>query len=103
MMVQILTGPLIGSYFTGIGDVSKNWGGHFILALDPELLGGLTAVRRGVAQMIIKVKATKKLPGINEILVPGERGNRMTNKVTATGSIEIENNLYKELKKIVRD
>lgn len=100
MMVQILTGPLIGASFTGIGDVANNWSGHLVIAIDPELLGGLEAVRDGVTQMIGKVKGTKKLPGVKEILVPSERGDKMTKAVLDSGEIEIENNLYNELKKV---
>lgn len=99
MMVQILTGPLVGGSFTGIGDVANNWSGHLVLVIDPDLLGGLDAVREGVTQMIQKVKATKKLPDVKEILVPSERGDKMTKQVLDSGEIEIEDNLYNELKK----
>lgn len=100
MMVQILTGPLIGASFTGIGDVANNWSGHLVIAIDPEILGGLQAVKEGVTQMIEKVKATKKLPGVKEILVPSERGDKMTRESLNSGEIEIEDNLYSELKKV---
>jgi hypothetical protein len=50
--------------------------------------------------MIAKVKSTKKLPGVKEIMVPSERGNRMTEKALAAGEVEIEENLYNELKKV---
>ena len=101
MIVQALTGPLVNSYFTGIGDVANNWGGHLLLAFDPELLGGLESVRTGVTQMIAKVKGTKKMPGVEEIFVPGERGNQQTAEVIASGEIEIEDNLYAALQKVV--
>ncbi len=100
MMVQILAGPLVGASFTGIGDVANNWGGHLIIAIDPELLGGLTSVQNGVSEMIQKVKNTKKLPGVEEIFVPGERGDRLVRKIIDSGEVEIEDNLYSELKKI---
>ena len=100
MMVQILTGPLVGASFTGIGDVPNNWSGHLIIAIDPELLNGLENLQKGVTQMIGKVKATKKLSGVKEILVPSERGDRLTQKVLDSGEIEIEDNLYNELKKV---
>lgn len=100
MMVQALTGPLMGAYFTGFGDVTKNWGGHFILALNPELFAGSAAVRAGVSKMTEKVKSTRKLPGVDEILVPGERGNRRTSNAEAAGEVDIEENLYAELKKV---
>lgn len=98
MMTQILAGPLVGAAFTGIGDIANNWG-HLVVAVDPEILGGLGQVKKGVTQMIEKVKATKKLPG-EEVLVPSERGNKMTEEVLAAGEIDIEDNLYNELKKV---
>lgn len=101
MMVQALTGPLVGASFTGIGDVTNNWGGHLLLAIDPELLGGLKALRQGISQMIEKVKATKKLDGVKDIFVPGERGDEMTRQVLTAGELEIEDNLYRELIKVV--
>lgn len=100
MMVQILTGPLVGASFTGIGDVKNNWSGHLVIAIDPEILGGLKAVRKGVSQMIEKVKSTKKLPGVEEILVPSERGDKITQAVLDLGEIEIEDNLYNELTRV---
>ncbi len=99
MMVQILTGPLVGSYFTGIGDVEKNWGGHFILAFDPELLGGIDAFRRGVTQMAEKLKAVKPLSGVEEVFVPGERGDRRTREAIVSGELEIDDALLIELKR----
>jgi len=79
--------------------VANNWSGHLVLAIDPDLLGGASAVKTGVTQMIEKVKATKKLPDVKEILMPSERGDKMTKQVLDSGEIEIEVNLYNELKK----
>lgn len=100
MIVQVLTGPLVGASFAGIGDVPNNWSGHLVLAIDPDILGGLDALSKGVTQMIKKVKGTKKLPGVAEIFVPGERGDTIAKKVINSGEIEIEDNLYKELVKV---
>ena len=100
MMIQALTGPLLNSYFTGIGDVANNWAGHLIIAFDPELFGGVQAMREGVTAMIGRVKAAKKLPGVNEIFVPGEHGDRKTHEIEKSGELEIEENLYNELKKV---
>ena len=89
MMVQALTGPLTGAYFTGMGDVAGNWGGHCILALDPELFNGAEAMRKGISQMIEKVKSARKLPGVTEIFVPGEKGNKKTQEVLVLGEIDV--------------
>jgi LDH2 family malate/lactate/ureidoglycolate dehydrogenase len=48
--------------------------------------------------LIEKVKATERLPGIGEILVPGERGNRQTARIQASGTIELEDNLLEALR-----
>ncbi len=97
MLVQILTGPLLDSYFTGFGDIKNNWGGHLLIAIDPELLGGLESLKTGVEQMITKVKASQKLPDITEIFVPGEHGNRLTKTALDSDSITLEDNLYAAL------
>jgi LDH2 family malate/lactate/ureidoglycolate dehydrogenase len=100
MMVQVLTGPLVGASFTGVGDSKNNWAGHLVIAIDPEVLGGKEAVREGVTKMIENVKATKKLSGVREILVPSERGDKLTKEVLKSGELEIEDNLYYKLKEV---
>lgn len=99
LMVQLLAGPLVGAAFMGIG-ANDNLNGHLIMAIDPEVLGGLDAFKKSVSQAIEKLKATKKLPGVTEILVPSERGDKMTKKALESGEIEIDDNIYNELKKI---
>jgi L-2-hydroxycarboxylate dehydrogenase (NAD+) len=100
IMIQVLAGPLMGAYFTGFGDVEKNWGGHFILAFDPELFAGLEATKSGVTKMTEKIKSTRKTFGTKEIFVPGERGDRRTEAVRVSGEIEVEDNLLAELRKV---
>jgi L-2-hydroxycarboxylate dehydrogenase (NAD+) len=102
MMVQIITGPLVGASFTGVGDSKNNWAGHLIIAIDPDILGGKEGLKEGVSQMIRNIKATKKLPGVEEILIPGERGDKLTKEVLESGEIEIEDNLYNKLKEAAK-
>ncbi len=100
MMVEILTGALVGASFTGVGDTDKNWG-NLIYVIDPELLADSEEFKKNVSIMREKVKATKKLPGVEEIFVPGERGDRLTQSRIKAGEIEIEDNLFEELKRVV--
>ena len=99
MMVQLLTGPLIGASFAGFGDIANNWAGHLIMAIDPELLNGADALREGVTKTIERMKTLKKLPGVKEIFVSGERGDDQTATILASGELEIEDNLYHALEK----
>lgn len=96
-MVTAFTGPLVGAAFAGIGDRS-DWG-NLIMAIDPELLGDRKEFKKNVTLLAKKVKTAKKLPGVKEILLPSERGNKLTKERLKSGEIEIEDNLYNELKK----
>jgi LDH2 family malate/lactate/ureidoglycolate dehydrogenase len=97
MMVEVLTGPLVKASFTGTGDVAKSWG-NLIFIIDPELLTDKAEFSSQVSHMVQKVKSTKKMPGVEEIFVPGERGNKLARQGMESGEIEIEDNLYKALK-----
>ncbi len=99
VMLQALTGPLMGAYFAGIGDMNTNWGGHLIIAFNPDLFAGLDETKDGVAKLAEKIKATKRLDPNAEIFVHGERGDRKANTVLESGEIEIEENLLEGLRK----
>jgi L-2-hydroxycarboxylate dehydrogenase (NAD+) len=98
MIIEILAGPLVGAACAGVGDPAKNWG-HLVLAIDPGMFGDREEFISSVTTLIGRVKATKRLPGMDEILVPGERGNRQTAQILESGAIEIEENLLEELRK----
>ncbi|MCW6160080.1 MAG: Ldh family oxidoreductase [Candidatus Micrarchaeales archaeon] len=101
MMIEVLTGPLVKASFSTVGDVANNWG-NLVMVIDPELLTDRESFKKEVSLMIEKVKATRKLQGVKEILIPGERGDKLTEKQTASGKIEIEENLYKEIQKAAK-
>ena len=98
MMVEVLAGPLAGAAFSGRKDSRSNWG-HLLFAIDPELLGDKDEFIENISQLISKVKSTKKLPGVSEIFVPGERGASATNSCLETSEVEIEDKLMEELRK----
>lgn len=98
MMAEILAGPLVGAAFCGIGDSKGNWG-HLIFAMDPGLLGDKQEFIGKILQMKDKIKSGKKLPGVADIFLPGERGSRQAQACLDSGEIDMEDNLYRELKK----
>jgi len=97
-MVTALTGPLLGAGFAGIGDRS-DWG-NLVMAIDPELLTDKNEFKKNITLMVTRIKLTKPLPNVKEILLPSERGNKLTKERVLTGELEIEENLYNELKKV---
>jgi LDH2 family malate/lactate/ureidoglycolate dehydrogenase len=100
LMVQALTGPLLGGSFLGIGDVAGNSAGHLIMVIDPELFAGTAEFVSGVDAMADRVRGARRLDGVDEILLPGERGDRATAAVSAQGHVEIEDNLFRQLQLI---
>jgi L-2-hydroxycarboxylate dehydrogenase (NAD+) len=96
---EILAGPLVGAAFCGIGDSKGNWG-HLIYALDPGILGDRDEFIAHVGEIIRKVKGTRKLPGVEEIFVPGERGSRLARQHRESGMIDVEDNLLAELRAV---
>jgi L-2-hydroxycarboxylate dehydrogenase (NAD+) len=99
MVIEILAGPLVGAACVGVGNPAQNWG-QLVLAIDPGLLGDRETFMKNVNTLIDQVKATKRLPGVEEIFVPGERGNRQAAEIRASGVIDVEDHLLEELRKI---
>ena len=54
---------------------ARNWG-SLVLALDPARLGDPADFGRRVTALLQRVKAARKAPGVDEILLPGERSLR---------------------------
>ena len=96
---EILAGPLVGAAFCGMGDSKGNWG-HLLFAIDPGILGNRDEFIRNVGDVCRKVKATRRLPDVTEIKLPGERGSLLAAERLACGEIEVEDNLLAELRKV---
>lgn len=79
-------------------DGTKNDWGNLIFAIDPELLvNSLADFQAGVSDLIARLKDRKTLPTVDEILVPGERGDAFYEATMAVGEIEINDNLWRDL------
>ncbi|MBN2100803.1 Ldh family oxidoreductase [Candidatus Dojkabacteria bacterium] len=99
MIVQILAGPLVRADFF---DTNSKNAGNLIIAIDPNIMTDKEEFVREVTRMKKEVKSARLAEGFDEILVPGERGNRMRREVEEAGEIEVEDNLLAELKKVAK-
>ena len=84
-------GVLAGS---GLGD-DKTYG-YLIMAIKPDLLLPLDDFRRDMSEMLARVKATPRQPGVDEIRLPGERAYRERARNSREG-IEIDRKIYDAL------
>lgn len=97
LVVQIFAGALVRA--DSFNNDSDN-AGNLIMAIDPNILTPKKVFTKEVSSIIKRVKSARKEKGVNEILIPGERGNKFNNSVIKTGKIEIEDNLYQELQNV---
>ena len=99
LVVELLTRPLVGA--TRNADGTKADWGNLVFAVDPELLADdIESFKEGVSDLIARLKDRKKLSGVDEILVPGERGDQFYEQVMATGQIELDDNLWQALQTV---
>lgn len=97
LIVELLAGPLVGA---AVADKmsEKNWG-NLVIAIDPALLGQGEFEKRA-AVVTERVKNAKKAPGVNEILLPGERGDAFAEGAKSAGVIDVEKNLWAGLQEL---
>jgi len=97
LMVQIIGGALVGADFLNGSDND----GNILIAIDPKSLAGNDYFLKEVEKIKRAIKKAKKLNEVDEILIPGERGDKTREKILQSGTIEIEENIFKSLKAFV--
>lgn len=70
--------------------------GYLIMAINPELMLPGADFRRDMSEMLARVKATPRQPGVDEIRLPGERSQRERARLTSDG-LEIDRKIYEAL------
>jgi len=97
LMVQIIGGALVGGDFLNESDND----GNVVIAINPEALVGMQKFIKETTKMTKAIKQAKKLEGIEEVMAPGERGDKIRSKILESGEIEVEDNLLNGLKSFV--
>jgi LDH2 family malate/lactate/ureidoglycolate dehydrogenase len=97
LMVQIIGGALVGGDFLNGSDND----GNVVIAINPEAMIGVQRFMEETTKMTKAMKQAKKLPGVEEVMVPGERGDRIRSRALESSEIEVEDNLLNSLKSFV--
>mmetsp|Transcript_12323 Transcript_12323/g.18678 ORF Transcript_12323/g.18678 Transcript_12323/m.18678 type:complete len:334 (-) Transcript_12323:175-1176(-) len=95
LMIELLAGAMSGAAMENKTE-SKNWG-SLVIALDPNEFGTLEDFQERAAVMCDRVKNSRKLPGVENIYLPGERGDEVEAKNLETGTVEIPVSVYEQL------
>jgi ureidoglycolate dehydrogenase (NAD+) len=78
-MASILTGnPILAPALVEGGEAALHRQNSFIIAIDIARFGDPAAFREGVARLVDVLKGMPRQPGFDAILMPGERGDRIT-------------------------
>ena len=93
LMVQIIGGALVGGDFLNESDHD----GNVVIAIDPEAMIGMKRFLEETTKMTEAIRGAKKLEGVDEVLVPGERGDRIRSKILDHDEIEVEQSLLSSL------
>ncbi len=103
MMVEVLSSVLSGAAVgSSIGSMYKNLDrkqdvGHFFCLLDIDAFMDIDQFKSRIDATIDQIKACRKRPGVEEILVPGERSHRTTQQNLRDG-IAIDDATLSELR-----
>ena len=90
---------LMGSAFSlaGIpGAHEEDGGGTFVLAIDPGLLAGKLEYMKRSRELVDHIKSARPIPG-QEVVLPGEKGDRRAKHAEETGEIEIADGVWQKL------
>jgi ureidoglycolate dehydrogenase (NAD+) len=96
MVVDALSGVLGGAGFARGANPGKGDAGLFLWALDPSAFGG-DAFRARMDEQIDQIKSSHRTPGVEEILVPGERGQRRREELSQLGTVPISESVWRSM------
>jgi LDH2 family malate/lactate/ureidoglycolate dehydrogenase len=90
LMMQVL-GLLAGSGLDAESDY-----GHLFVAFRPDLLGPADAFERRLTALIVRIKATPRQPGVDDIRIPSERAFRSRERALREG-LEVDRMVFDAL------
>jgi LDH2 family malate/lactate/ureidoglycolate dehydrogenase len=101
---SVLSGAAVGS---GIGSMYKNLDrkqdvGHFFCLLDIDAFMDVGEFKGRMDEMIGKIKGCRRRPGVEEILVPGERSQRRVEENLKKG-VKVDPATLKELEQLAKE
>jgi len=97
LMVQIIGGALVGGDFLNESDND----GNVVIAINPDAMIGMRRFIEETSKIVEAIKHAKRLSGVEEIMVPGERGDKLRSKILDDNEIEVEENLLSTLRNFV--
>jgi ureidoglycolate dehydrogenase (NAD+) len=91
LMIDFLSGALVGADM-GMDHINKKHPnkGHFLIAINPTIFGEITTFKMAVTARIEAIRSSKKAPGVDAILIPGEGSFARRRKALEQGTVQID-------------
>lgn len=99
LMVEMLTGPLMGAGVIGDDDTASNRGMAFI-AIRPSALVDQNQFDSAVERMCAKIRSGRRAPESDGIALPGDRSRARMERCLETGTVEIETAVLERVRAI---
>jgi LDH2 family malate/lactate/ureidoglycolate dehydrogenase len=99
MVIEMLAGPLVNSAWIDNKTFTEEWGSLFI-AIDPDLLVDVDVFKTNASELIAKVRQSRKGAGVTEIRLPGDSAKTKRKGAMASGFVDVEESILKELEYI---
>ncbi|MBV9169161.1 MAG: Ldh family oxidoreductase [Chloroflexi bacterium] len=90
LMVEVLAGVLSGASFGADAGVTNGREGHFFLALNPDVFMTHDEFIQRMDELVRQVKAGERAEGVQELFVPGERGQRRAAELRRSGQVPLD-------------
>lgn len=100
-LIEVLAGSFMGRQMGSTqqsGDYRTMTRGGVIIVLNPKMTTDIEKFKEANSKLVNMIKKSKKLKGVSEILLPGERSTRIYNSNIKQGSIEVSDELWEQLK-----
>lgn len=96
MMIELLAGPFVWASYIDNKTFAEERGSLFI-AIDPNILTDRETFKTNCSDLIQKVKMSRTSAAVSEIRLPGERSLQAYHEAVASGSVEVEEAVMKEV------
>jgi L-2-hydroxycarboxylate dehydrogenase (NAD+) len=100
LAIEILAGSFVRAKM-GSKIETGNDRGFLFIAINPEIFVDINIFKEEISALIKEIKTSKKVAGVEEILVPGERGHKLMKANLEKGYFEIDEKIIKDIKNLI--
>ncbi len=95
-MFEILTGAFVSAKM-GLRSVDGYDLGFLFMAFSPEMFSTKERFDVEVGELVLQIKSSRKMKGVNEIFLPGESSERKYKKSMELGEVEVSQEILAKL------